>query len=192
MILAKDPTPNFVASIVEASEEGVQVLVTSKNGSAGGGGTCGDSLGEQLSPGWPQIYNYDLVENYSGETPSPVVDLDDDQIGSRRFKQNGPWGSCSGVQLLDPSTRHRLIAHWLGVRDNEMQWQPVEYVSITWTNKIEFQQKPGATITSRNQKLQDTVAALRRRGFLTADETAKTAPRLVVTIKCDIEPSPLV
>jgi len=189
MILAKDPDPDFVASVVADSEENLKIFITSKSGGHGqgdAGGGCGDSFGDKPSPGWPQIYDYAGGEAY------PIVDLDNDRISFRRHTENGPWGSCFGVQPLDASTRHRLVAHWLGIPDKDVLWQPVEYVSIAWKNKIAFRRELGATIESQYQKLWDTVDSLRRRGFLTDSQAAATGPKLVVTIKCDIKPCPLI
>jgi hypothetical protein len=193
MILAKDPDPDFVAGVVADSEESLQIVITSRGGGHGGGsGGCGDSFGGKPSPDWPQIYDYDLVENYDGGQAYPVVDLDNDRISFRRHPESGPWGSCYGVEPLDGSARHRLIAHWLGVQDKDVPWQPVEHVSIVWKNKIAFRQELGATIESQHQKLKNTVDSLHRRRLLTDSQAATTGPKLVVTIKCDIKPCPLI
>jgi hypothetical protein len=73
-----------------------------------------------------------------------------------------------------------------------MPWKPVEYASITWTNKAECQRQIGAIIESQHRKLQATVETLHRLGLVTEVQAATTAPRLVVTIKCDIKPCPLI
>jgi hypothetical protein len=193
MILAKEPDPDFVADVVAESEEDLQIFITSKGvGHGGVAGGCGDSFGGKASPDWPLIYDYDLVENYGGEGSYPVVDLDYDSIRFRRHRESGPWGSCFGVEPLDGSTRHRLIAHWLGVQAKDMPWQPVEYVSIVWKNRIAFRQELGATIESEHKKLRRTVDCLHRRGLLTDSQAASTAPKLVVTIECELKPCPLI
>jgi hypothetical protein len=94
MLLAKDPDSSFVASIVAASEENLQILVTSKDSSRVGSdeSSCGDRLGSEILPGWPRIYAYDLVENYSNPNTLPVIDLDGDRIDFRRFEENLAWG----------------------------------------------------------------------------------------------------
>jgi hypothetical protein len=120
-----------------------------------------------------------------------VVDLDGDRIISRRFEENTPWGSCHGVQRLDPSTRHRLIAYWLGVKDKEMTWHPVESFTIVWTNKTAYQKQLGEIIEAQREKLHATVEALRRKGLLSEREAAIVAPRLIVTVHCKIKPCPL-
>jgi len=73
MMLAKDPDPSFVTSIVMASEEDLHILVTAKNSLQGGSGesSCGDRLESEILPGWPQIYDYDLVENDSNPNTFP-------------------------------------------------------------------------------------------------------------------------
>jgi hypothetical protein len=78
MMLAKDPglSPaffwdrdhglvGFVASVVAASEEELQIRVSSTNevNEATAAGTCGDFGASPIAPGWPQVYTYYLVEN---------------------------------------------------------------------------------------------------------------------------------
>ena len=202
MMLAKDPGPaediqdgkvmGFVASVVAASEEELQITVSSHNAEGGSGtGRCGDSICRPVSPGWPQVYAYDLVENYSGADARLLVDLDGDRIAFRRFEENCPLGSCSGVEWLDPTTRHRLIAYWLGVKDKEMSWQPVERITIVWTNTADYKRQLADIVESHREQLHATVEALRHRGLLRADEAEAWAPKLVVNIQCDIKPCPL-
>ena len=203
MILAKDPGPSqgiwnrnlmgFAASVVSASEEELRVTIRSQNPVVKGHwtNTCGDFLGRKVSPGWPQIYDYDLVENYPHSPAVLVVELDGDRIASRRFEENLHPGSCYGVRDLNSSTRHELIAHWLGVPEQEMTWQPVMPFTIVWTNKDAYQWQLGKIIESQREKLHATVEALRQRGFLKEGEATMIAPRLVVTIQCDIKPCPL-
>jgi hypothetical protein len=205
MMLAKDLGPSrgfwnrdhglvgFVASVVAASEQELQITVASaKTEHQGeGGGTCGDSLGRELSPGWPQVYAYGLEENDPQVSAPLVVDLDDDRIVSVRAAENRGSGSCYGVQWLDPSTRHRLIAHWLGLKQKDMSWQPVEGFTIVWTDNAAYQRQLGEIIEAQREKLHATVETLRQRGLLTEGEAKIVAPRLIVTIKCEIEPCPL-
>jgi len=207
MMLAKDPGSSrsvfldrnhdqvgFVASVVADSEEELQVTVASaKTESVGtGSSTCGDSFGRKLAPGWPQVYSYGLEENDPQVSVPVVVDLDGDRIVSIRAEENGGWGSCYGVQWPDPSTRHRLIAHWLGVTDKEMSWQPVEGFTIVWTNKTEYQRQLGEITEAQREKLHATVDALRQRGLLTEREAAMVTPRLIVSVQCEIKPCPLI
>lgn len=146
----------------------------------------------ELSPGWPQIYTYDLAENDPQASALIVVDLDGDRIVSRRFEENRPWGSCDGVEWLDPSTRHRLIAHWLGVQEKDMSWQPVESFTIVWTDKAAYQRQLGEITEAQREKLHVTVERLRQRGLLTEAEAATVSPRLIVTVQCEIDPCPLI
>jgi hypothetical protein len=206
MMLAKDPGPSrgfvwdrnhdpvgFVASVVAASEEEVQITVASvKTEHEGtGSGSCGDLMGRKLTPGWPQVYTYGLAENDPQASAPVVVDLDGDRIVFIRIKENGGWGSCDGVQWLNPSTRHRLIAHWLGVIDKEMSWQPVEGFTIVWTDKAAYQRQLGEITEIQREKLHATVEALHQLGLLTESEATKVAPRLIVTVQCEIKPCPL-
>ena len=132
----------------------------------GTGPSCGDSLGRKLAPGWPQVYTYRLDEaNERKVSDQVVVDLDGDQIFSLRFEENRGWGSCGGVEALDPVTRHRLIAHWLRVSQREMPWQPIESFTIVWTNKAAYEGQLGKIIESERHKLNSSVESLRNRGF---------------------------
>lgn len=203
MMIARDPTPSrvvwnqnqigFVANVVDASEDNVHISIRADNsvGFGSGTGMCGDSLGHELTPGWPQVYTYDLNETNGRKVSEPVVvDLDGDQIFFQRFKENEGRGSCGGgVEALNPSTRHRLLAHWLGVPEREMSWQPVESFTIVWTTNTAYQNQLGKIIESERLKLYGTVESLRHQGFLRKDEEAM--PRLVLTIRCDIKPCPL-
>jgi len=204
MMLAKDPGPSrviwnqkdvgFVASVVAAAEEELQITVASTKTSheGGGGATCGYSMKRNLVRGWPQVYAYGLVEDDPQENAPVLVDLDGDRIVSIRAEENGGWGSCHGVQWLDPSTRHRLIAYWLGIKEKEMLWQPVEGFTIVWTGTAAYQRRLGEITEGQREKLHATVEALRQRGFLTEDEAATVAPRLIVTVQCEIKPCPLI
>jgi hypothetical protein len=205
MMLAKDPGPSnvfwngkyvgFVASVVASSEEVLHISVVSPHSMSGGTatGNCGDSFGTELPLGWPRIYSYRLLEQNSQSSAPIVVDLDDDRIVSFRAKENDGWGSCGGgIEMLSPSTRHRLIAHWLGVNDKQMSWQPVEDFRIVWTGKAAYQRQLGNIVEGQRAKLHATVEALHQRGLLTDREAAMVAPRLIVKVDCEIKPCPLV
>jgi hypothetical protein len=203
MLLARDPGPSrgmwdrnqmgFVASVVAASESELQITVSSTSavGELGGWGGCGDSFSRKPPSGWPTIYDYDLVENDAQATGPVVVDLDGDRIVFRRFEAYGGWGSCNAVDDLNPYTRHRLIAYWLGIPVKEMTWQPVELRTIQWTGAAAYQRQLGEIIESQRQKLSTTVEALHQRGLMSEGEAETYAPRLVVTIHCEIKPCPL-
>jgi hypothetical protein len=201
MMIAKDPLPSsvfrnntrigFVASVVDTAEEDLRITVRKDSspppGYYGIGGACGDSLGHELAPGWPQVYAYGLAEaNRQGISGPVLVDLDGDQIYSWRVKENGGGGMCAsgGVQPLNSQTGHRLLAYWLGISEGAMSWKPVENFTIVWTNKIAYQRQLGAIVESQRQKLDATVEALRHQGFLRGDEAAM--PRLVVTVQCEM------
>jgi hypothetical protein len=206
MMLAKDPVPSrtlvwdrdhpqvgFVASVVAASEEELAITVASSNAKHEGtaSGVCGDYGPRKIAAGWPQIYTYDLVENDPQATTPVVIDLNGDRIVSRRFDENHPWGSCNHVRSLDPSTRHQLIAYWLGIPEKEMPWQPVESFTIVWTDKAAYERQLGEATEAQREKLRTTVEALRRRGLVTEDEAETVAPKLAVTVHCEIDPCPL-
>ncbi len=204
MTIAKDPVSStavidhqlmsFVAAVVKASEVELQVTVSS-DGSTPAivsiGSICRDYRGEPLAAGWPQVYNYDLVENDNHDNASPLIDLDGDDIAFRRFKENLQPGSCYGVQDLNPVTRQRLVAHWLSTAPGGIAWRPVQSFGIAWTNKAAYQQQLGAIIEAQRDKLHAAVEQLRRRSLLTEDDVKTVMPKLVVTIKCEINPCPL-
>jgi hypothetical protein len=132
-----------------------------------------------------------LVENDSDTSAPVVLDLDGDRVGFVRHEEHAGWGSCNGVGWLDSSTRHRLLAYWLGVHDKEMVWQPVEPFTIVWTDHAAYQRCLGEIIESERQKLHATVKTLYERGLMTEGEAAEYAPRLVVKVRCEIKPCPL-
>jgi len=204
MMLAKDPQGSrgfwghdligFVASVVAASETEIRVAIKSDNSTEPGSGflMCGDWFGRKSPPGWPEVYSYDLGENDSEANALVVVELDGDRIVSQRSPVDAARGSCDGgVEELDPRTRHRLIAYWLGVADKDMAWQPVLGATIVWAGQANYEQRRGAMVESQRQKLRATVNALQQRGLLTKDEAAAVTPRLSVVVKCDIHPCPL-
>jgi len=194
MLLAKDdPEPNFVAQVVAASEEELHVHIVATGGGVEGGsmgGGCGDG-GHNRYPGWPTVHNYHLAENDPDASASLVIDLDHDRITAQRFDENNGPPSCSSVPPLNPVTRHRLIAHWLGLQDADMSWHALENESIIWTNNADYERKLGTLIESHRQQLRATVETLHQRSLLTNDLAATTAPRLIVTIQCSIKPCPL-
>jgi hypothetical protein len=203
MMLATDPkgsqsiwngdTMGFVASVVAASEAALRITVSSTNTveELGITGTCGDAFGHDLSSGWPVVYAYDLLENDPQTTTPVLIELDGDRIVSRRTPENGGWGNCYGVKWLDPTTRHRLIAHWLGVAEKDVSWQPLEPFTIVWAGKADYERQLGAIIESQREKLRATVETLQQRGFLTEGEAARVAPRLIIVVQCDMNPCPL-
>ena len=210
MMLAKDPKPSttfleygtvsLVAGVIASSENELQITITENSGVGGGmgGAACGDSLGRPPRPGWPEVYFYNLEEHFSDlekgnqDASTPVVvELDDNRIVARRWKEGSGWGSCNGIEPLDSSTRHRLIAYWLGVHDHEMSWHPIDTFTIVWTNGSDYNRRLGEIVESQRRKLRDTVEQLRRQGLLSEQEASQVMPRLVVSIHCSIRPCPL-
>ncbi len=205
MMLAQDPVlmkpeeSSFASWIVAASEEDLQISIISPSnflhgsiqGSYLSSSVCGDSFASEISPGWPYVYTYDLVENDPQASAPIVIDLDGDRIASRRFAENAPWGTCHRVQWLNPATRYQLVEYWLGGCEQRIPWGPVKPVSIVWKNQAAYEQQLGALVEAQRENLQATVEALYERGVLTKSQTVTTAPRLVVTIKCDMKPCPL-
>ena len=202
MMLAKDPVSmraqqsSLASRVVTLSEEELYVVVESNPVQQKGGfieGICGtDLFDSESTPGWPQIFSYDLVENDPVSTTGILLDLNGDSIEFRRFEhlRHGTCGTPE-VERLNPWTRHRLLTYWLGVQEDHMLWQPVESFSVIWTNNPSYQQQLGELVETQREKLQATVESLHELGILTESQTT-TTPRLVVTIRCNIKPCPLI
>jgi hypothetical protein len=203
MLLAKNPQATretwprdrlgFVAGIVAASEEQLKITVASAADFGGGayGGSCGDSFGQTTDPSWPKVHGYALGEGNLQPGDITVVDLDGDYIGARRYEWFGGFGQCNFVQKVDASTRHQLIAYWLGGPSSAMTWQPNVAQTIIWTTQSAYDHERADLVQVEQQKLHDTVEALYQRGLLTNEEAATVAPKLTVTVECQIDPCPL-
>jgi len=80
----------------------------------------------------------------------------------------------------------------LGVAEKEMAWQPVEGFTIVWSDKAAYQRKLGEITEAQREKLHATVDALRQRRLLSESEAETVAPRLIVTVQCEMKPCPLI
>jgi hypothetical protein len=192
MMLAKAPEPRFVARVVSEAEEELVVRVASSDevGAGTGSGTFGDSMGTGGPAGWPEVFTYALVENDTDAEAPVVVTLDADKISSHRVEDGRGWGTCFGVEPLDAVTRHRLIAHWLGVQDKDLAWQAQDGATIAWKDRATYERQLGALVEAHREQLRATVETLEQRGLVT-EGLVQNIPRLVVTIQCELEPCPL-
>jgi hypothetical protein len=205
MMLGKSPEPHsdIVSRTVSASEEHLVInIIDPKHNSGAGGGTafCGDSLSYDPTPGWPLIFDYYLVEK-NVKDASSIFDLDGDIISYRRHQENLGFGTCvSGegvVEYLSPITRHRLIAHWLGISPKDMSWQPNENATIIWTNLNGYHRQLGKIINDHLNQLQATADALQQRSLLKLSNITvplteyASPPHLIVTVTCAISPCPV-
>lgn len=198
MIMAQHPDPKLVGQIVSSAEAEIHVKVARANNyGSGHGGSIGDGLYEIRPLGWPPLYTYALneretKEDCSGTTSILIVNLDGDCILANRTRTGGGLAE-SRVEPLNAVTRHRLIAYWLGVKPEDMSWQPENFVTIVWTNKAGYEQKLGALIDAQRQKMLDTVDALGKRGlfYYHGPNAMPVTPRIVVTVECDMNPCPL-
>ena len=202
MMLANDPQSmraqksSLASRVVASSEEELRIVVESGPAEHKGGAISllctEDSFASETTPGWPQVFSYGLVENDPATSTVAFLDLGGDRIGFRRF-QHIKRGTCgaSEVEQLDPTTRHRLLAYWLGIQVDHMSWQPVENFEIEWKNNSAYQQQLGEIVETQRDKLQATVSALHSRGVLTESQTKVVMPKLLVTIQCGIKPCPL-
>jgi hypothetical protein len=203
MMLAKQGAPGtgpaspsfrqLVLSVVSASEEELRATIRSSEGVGSGYGTgaCGDSFGSPPRVGWPIVFSYGLVENEDRPAAPVVVELDGDRIQFERVATNSGWGTCSYVGRLDPVTRHKLLAYWLGVKPVDMKWQPIVDKTIVWTDEAAYERQLGAIVAAERAKLHATAMALRDRNLLTDDDLRIATPRLVVNIRCEIDPCPV-
>jgi hypothetical protein len=186
MLLAKAPPPHFAATVLTASEEQLQIFVVAKGAGSGGtgfgSGACGDGVGGQIKPGWPEASFYLLEEN-NRSADSLLIESGGDRITWRRISSNRGWGSCFYIHPLNAETRHHLLAEMLGISDKSMPWPTQQRIDITWENKEQFQRELGAAIDTEDAKLRQTAEDLHSRNLLTAEESKETIPKLVVTIK---------
>lgn len=201
MILAQHPDPKLVAQIVSSSEAEIHVQVRAtdaKWGMGQGGGIGGGTFDHGNFLGWPPLYTYVLDEEQtskgcSSATSQLIVNLAGNCILANRTSEDRAGLSQSHVEQLDAVTRHRLIAYWLGIKPEDMSWQPENYVTIAWTNKAGYEQKLGARIEAERRKMEETIDALGERGFVFYHTVyaPPITPRIVVTVECDLNPCPL-
>ena len=186
---------SLVAHVLTAAEEDLDIRLRNAPGvmlGLGRGiGDCGGSMGKPPAAGWPEVYAYGLNESLTRDSNSTVVELDGDRVYWVRYKENGGMGVCGGVEPLDPITRHRLLAYWMGVSPNDMQWQPQEMEVIVWSDASAYQRDLGGLVDTERARLRETVQALRQKGWLTGAEAAAVMPGLRVTVTCEMTPCPV-
>ncbi len=187
------PYTAFVGSVVSAAEDELRVSIRSADnaGSTGGSAACGDWLGGAARAGWPAVFKYALVENDPDPRAELVVELEGDRIQYQRTDTRQGGGTCHAIEWLDSTTRHRIIAYWLGIKPVKMKWQPTVEKTIVWTDKTAYERQLGALTEAEHAKLHATAVALNARGLLQADQVNNVSPRLVVKIQCEIDPCPL-
>jgi hypothetical protein len=61
-----------------------------------------------------------------------------------------------------------------------------------WSDKAAYQRQLGEITEAQREKLHATVDALRQRGLLSESEAETVAPRLIVTVQCQMKPCPLI
>lgn len=200
MHLAEEPTPEFVEQIVTRSELRLEISIVEPGHGFGAslGSSCGDNIGLPLDKGWPQVYTYHLSEHSEPTTKTmeyetQLLDLAGDRIVFERTHENAPWGACTGVivEPLNSTTRHRLIAYWLGKTSTDMLWQPQEKEFITWENRHDYEQELSNIVEARRGALTASVDALVARNLIRKDHAGEAQPRLVLNIACRISPCPL-
>jgi hypothetical protein len=193
MMLSLAPQPPFVSRVLSESQNTLNVWISSGTEGRGVGMStaCGDSFGTKLEAGWPRVYAYDLVESDAEPKAAQLVELDVDVIAYRRFEENRPWGSCYGIQPLNAMTRYKLILHWLKATSASMRWHPTDDVWIEWTNQADYEQQLGHLVEDQRRKLAETVLELTRKGLLEPSYPSSQGPRLIVTIKCLLDPCPI-
>jgi hypothetical protein len=188
------PVPGFAARILTQSEEQLTIVLQSSQNRLSGVGTggCGDSMARQPEPGWPVVYLPMVEEGPNSFSGIPLIALDDDRVSYRWVEENSPGGSCAGLTGLDQVARHRILAHWLGVRESAMAWPVKTSETIVWSNKKAFEATLGSIVNKQQDAFFATVNALTRQGFLSRDEAKYARPNLNVRLMCNIDPCPIV
>jgi hypothetical protein len=197
MILAKAAKSFFVYRILDGFTQHVTIHIVSPGMGVGGetGGSCGDSGSLPPTPGWPEVYAYGLLENSAdseGKTSRsiPVVNLGNHIIEAERYAENRGWGGCSTRQS-DAVFRHELIAYWIGMKPQDMAWQPDQSFTIVWSTKRAYEQQVGSLIEASRAAMSSTRLKLEHRGLLGEQEIDGTFPQIAIKVECDIAPCPL-
>ncbi len=193
MMSADDPSPALAASLINEAEEHLTIVVRKTPMASNGTGTnmCGDSWSTAIRPNWPVVYTYQFEENATGTRDTLLVAVDDDRITYRRVPDNDRGGSCNGVRWLDAGTRHRLIAHWLGIPERSMTWSTRSFAVILWTTRGAYLAKLAEAVEQHHEALQATVRALVAKHVLHGEKATSVQPRLIVNIVCEMDPCPL-
>lgn len=198
MILAKVPDPAFVYRMLEGLELNVALHILPPNSVYGTSGSfpgCGRGFPDPPTPGWPQVYDYSLREEYgvTGREDSNstlVVELAGNRVSAERFEEGRGPSRCSFLQS-DNAFRHELVAYWLGVKPGDMPWQPDQSFAITWTTNAAYEKQIDSIIESDRAIVSDTILQLQHRGLLDQQIIDGTFPRITFGVYCDIRPCPL-
>jgi hypothetical protein len=187
------PVPGFAARIVAAAEEQftVDLVATAAEASVIGFGACGDSFFKPPASGWPVVYFPAAEESQNSTTNATLIALDSDRMSYRWVEENSPGGSCNGLRGLDQSTRHEIVAHWLGQSQNTMNWQERKTVTVRWTNRAAFDSALSRLLEKEQVGFASTTEHLVQSGLLSKEESAWVRPKLIVRIVCHIEPCPI-
>ena len=182
----------IVFGTVSLAEDEVEVHVRASSrglGYGAGGGGCGDSMARPVNDGWPEVYTYSLGESFNAAQQNTLIALDNDSIIWNRHKENGGFGSCSGVEPLDAATRHRMLAYWLGIDAKQMPWSPFQQREILWHSQAEYELQLGRIVDGETWALRGTAQALYAKGLLSSADTA--TPLLRIKVLCDMDPCPI-
>ncbi len=195
MMLAKEPDPSFVYGVVKNAEQHLTIHVVRQNTGFGGGSAtdCGDTMPLPITPGWPHIYSYGLIEQQgSHHAPGeiPVVDLGGRSVVAQRHEEGSGWGACNGGQS-EATLRQQLIAYWLGINPRDMPWQLDKSLTISWTTRSAYERELGSLVEKQRAKMMDTFLKLQTLGLLNRQSSDAMVPRLLIEIECDIDPCPI-
>ena len=197
MILASHPNPDLTYTVLKSLAQHVTIHIV-PNGAGFGAGfstSCGDSSPIPPTPGWPVVYAYSLFER-SQETGSeskdtiPIARLGSHSIHADRYDENRGGGGCWTPQS-DAAFRHELIAYWLGIKTNDMKWQPEESLDVVWTTKAAYERQVGAFLEEDRVRMLGTRHQLLGKGLLDEHHIDSTFPQITIRIECDISPCPL-
>lgn len=196
MILARNPDPNFAYHIVEGLVQHVTVHVSRQRMGFDGGMTssCGDSFAVSPLPGWPIVYDYQLVEGKNdagskGAGAIRVVGVGDHMVEAERIEETGRRGECWNDES-DASFRHELLAYWLGVKPLEMPWQPEESYNVLWTTKSAYEGELGSILETSRSKMLETLQQLKTRHLFDERMANGSFPQISVSVVCEIRPCP--
>jgi hypothetical protein len=192
MMLARDHPEEIAASVLADSVEQLAVSVAD----AGSGGLehclvdceprpyCREETASEPQTGWPSIFQYTLEENDPNiERRNGILIYEaGDAITWRRVLAEVHQDYCYSPAALTPTTRHRLLAEMLHVRDVDIPWGPQMNLMLNWNSDDQFLRDLAKRVSGEENRLQSTVQALHAKGLLTQSQLDTNRPRLAVVV----------
>jgi hypothetical protein len=192
MMLARDHPEEIAANILADSLEQLAVSVTAR----GFPGVehclvdcrplppCLQETAGEPQNGWPPVFQYTLEENdpYPDRRTGMLIYEAGDTITWRRIPVEVHQDSCYLPAALTATTRHRLLAEMLHLRDVDIPWGPQMNLVLPWNSDNQFLDDLAKRVSGAEDKLKSTLQALFARGLLTRSEFDTTRPRLAVFV----------